>query len=1071
MEIRIGRLINNDIVIQDPNVSRFHCTVRLNKDGSMILRDKDSLNGVFVNGNKVDVEKTITKDDMVQIGGTVFKGSDFLDKFAEIEQDMKFPSYDLRRDPDQEYEEMGEEMLKLVNHYYAKNLQSSHASNFDTYSDDILKMALDQYRRGVEDLSAVVGEVCRMSQLASQRKSDDLTRLINLRVRKVSGSGDDAVRMSVSIEMKKEAIEAAFRKLKDSVGKRLDEACNKFAEVNPVLFGTYYDMADPKSGIWEHCKRNAATETPKAWYLGERKLRFKLFEDEWTIPVHEYGRFINSSNIVAHYDRQSLPDCLDFVNGLALRLFMSMPPGQVVLNMIDADSMEGTSQHFKRLDHRVYNIVSQSNEISDVLGLHALHIGNILQNVLVGNNTNLQEYNEGKETKESYRVLIVNGFPKGLWSDTSAQLKKIMQNGIKAGVQVVILVDDDALADSDDARKVYAALAPDKMPSVEVFDFTHNTFPFGYYNEDSSQFEPCRFSTTQIQNVVNSVNKGFEVKEETVLRLSDYLPRQDEWWTSRSSSMVEIPFGMSVDKQIIGLKITQESGQNSAVVIGIPGSGKSAFLHSVILNAAVKYSPDELNMYLLDFSGVEFNTYALHHLPHARVIAPEAEREFGLSVLKELKEEGLRRMNLCRDNEVNNIVELRNRHPEIHMPRLLVIIDEFQKLFEIENDKISREANSIIHIIIQEFRKFGINLILATQKLPGAGILPKDMIANRVVFKSQPNDFSSLITMAGGQPNLNTGECIYNSESGSQFANAKVKSFFSNKRDTDMLLDVITEFSATHMTHGVETIVFRGADQPDFAQRRNIEAHRNPTVLPEETGFYLGQPIEIADYDVYAPLRCDVGDNILILGGDADVAEKMALYGALSLTQSYSDNTTQFCLFNAMRSSDPLAEMPDKWFTQMPFNTVYLKKADEMEEMLGYLKDMVDMRKADETQVMNHIYLVFFAFQFANAFDKRGHDLQSKASKLLEYVLENGPQVGISTIIQATGYESVERIGNVLKRFNHRVVLQMSESESNKLIGNAAASHLHVFNRPYTKYRALYFDNNKNNIVKFKPYK
>ena len=68
-------------------------------------------------------------------------------------------------------------------------------------------------------------------------------------------------------------------------------------------------------------------------------------------------------------------------------------------------------------------------------------------------------------------------------------------------------------------------------------------------------------------------------------------------------------------------------------------------------------------------------------------------------------------MTLCRDNEVSNIVELREAAPNLKVPRLLVIIDEFQKFFEVENDAISREAKSIIHTIIQEFRKFGINLM------------------------------------------------------------------------------------------------------------------------------------------------------------------------------------------------------------------------------------------------------------------------------------------------------------------------------------------------------------------------
>ena len=45
-------------------------------------------------------------------------------------------------------------------------------------------------------------------------------------------------------------------------------------------------------------------------------------------------------------------------------------------------------------------------------------------------------------------------------------------------------------------------------------------------------------------------------------------------------------------------------------------------------------------MYLVDFKkGVEFKAYSRHMLAHARVIAIESEREFGLSVLQRLDAE------------------------------------------------------------------------------------------------------------------------------------------------------------------------------------------------------------------------------------------------------------------------------------------------------------------------------------------------------------------------------------------------------------------------------------------------
>ena len=63
-----------------------------------------------------------------------------------------------------------------------------------------------------------------------------------------------------------------------------------------------------------------------------------------------------------------------------------------------------------------------------------------------------------------------------------------------------------------------------------------------------------------------------------------------------------------------------------------------------------------MQLYLIDFKkGVEFKPYAAHQLPHARVIAIESEREFGLSVLQGLDAELKRRGDLFRKAGVDGI--------------------------------------------------------------------------------------------------------------------------------------------------------------------------------------------------------------------------------------------------------------------------------------------------------------------------------------------------------------------------------------------------------------------------------
>jgi pSer/pThr/pTyr-binding forkhead associated (FHA) protein len=51
--ISIGRKLDNDLVIQDPLVSRLHAQIYA-EEGKFLIRDKGSTGGTFVNNKKVD---------------------------------------------------------------------------------------------------------------------------------------------------------------------------------------------------------------------------------------------------------------------------------------------------------------------------------------------------------------------------------------------------------------------------------------------------------------------------------------------------------------------------------------------------------------------------------------------------------------------------------------------------------------------------------------------------------------------------------------------------------------------------------------------------------------------------------------------------------------------------------------------------------------------------------------------------------------------------------------------------------------------------------------------------------
>lgn len=66
--VRIGRANDNDIVRNDNSVSRYHCEIHFDEFGNAFLKDCNSTNGTFVNGNKIVVTLRLHSNDIVRLG-------------------------------------------------------------------------------------------------------------------------------------------------------------------------------------------------------------------------------------------------------------------------------------------------------------------------------------------------------------------------------------------------------------------------------------------------------------------------------------------------------------------------------------------------------------------------------------------------------------------------------------------------------------------------------------------------------------------------------------------------------------------------------------------------------------------------------------------------------------------------------------------------------------------------------------------------------------------------------------------------------------------------------------------
>src|SRR5437660_872962 len=150
-------------------------------------------------------------------------------------------------------------------------------------------------------------------------------------------------------------------------------------------------------------------------------------------------------------------------------------------------------------------------------------------------------------------------------------------------------------------------------------------------------------------------------------------PEEAAFWTLEASAEVRVPIGRTGATKFQHLALGKGTRQHG-LLAGKTGSGKSTLFHVLITNLSLWSSPEQVEFYLVDFKkGVEFKCYATHRLPHARVVAIESDREFGLSVLQKVDEELKHRGDMFRKLGVQDVAGYKRAGGAEALPRSLLL--------------------------------------------------------------------------------------------------------------------------------------------------------------------------------------------------------------------------------------------------------------------------------------------------------------------------------------------------------------------------------------------------------------
>lgn len=558
-----------------------------------------------------------------------------------------------------------------------------------------------------------------------------------------------------------------------------------------------------------------------------------------------------------------------FLRELMLRVFQCVPPESVEATVCDPVRLGASMNGFQGLleNRKPFpegKFLTVAKEIEDALARLHGEIAAFQQGDCSGEVCDWSSYNAAHPGRPRlYRLLVMFDMAEQLSDAAATYLARIIENGPKCGILPLLACNPAAL----DPRR-HAALRQAIASSAADATRLHDVFcGFGGLRNAriTSEVPDDIPDAARIEDVLGQLREGYAHRDRFAGEMED-LWKDEPFWEASSADGLEADIGWREDDRATPVRFAiggHDHPVHHALLGGKSGSGKSNLVHVLLHSLCHRYSPKEVNLYLLDYKeSIEFNGYADPLLPHAAGIATESDVEYGLSVLRHLEGEMGRRADVFKAAAVRDIYEFRAKTGG-EMPRILLVVDEFQRLFETSRDGAAAEA--LLGNLLRQGRSAGIHLLLATQTLSGLRNLASkqsllSQISCRIALSCIPEDSATLLQAdnleAAGLDSPPQG--IFNDNLGVKSANVKFIIPEAKAETRARHLEALRQAAETRGACVAGCRVFSGAKLPPPPTEMEVAtvAAEGPRLLVGRTADFAADPV-VADMD---------GRNLLVVG-------------------------------------------------------------------------------------------------------------------------------------------------------------------------------------------------------------
>lgn len=659
--------------------------------------------------------------------------------------------------------------------------------------------------------------------------------------------------------------------------------------------------------------------------------KYVLGYENGVIPVyHDFG--LTNINFVGTYS----PEIVDFIKVMFINTLLGIRANGLETHVVDTEYLGQSFSEFVTPKTAPYIFISPKDVFKDF----ELMQQKASENILAIKNNTILEYNAKNEelgmvTRTYHLFIYLTGL--GDKFHENKPVMEFMKYSANAGVMVWTVYP----------QKIPGCLnikVPMALPSGEPI---HYDYDLG-----------SRAIDTFIYDLENNKPRALDYRSGF---LEKYLPKE-KWWTKSSTKAINVHLGLEEGDPAKPIELHFDDKNVHFLLGGATGAGKSVAIDCTMQTMIHEYAPDEFQMVYVDMKNVEVAKYTrdgVSLIPHAIIVAGTTDGEYCLSVFDWAFEEMIRRGNVCKKYGVQKVEDLRkkfddpslpNYDHEVHIPRMVILIDEFQVMFDATRipqkiiDKITGRITSMVKLA----RAASIHLWFTSQEM--SGTLPKNVLDNfsiRGALRCTKDVSSSLIgNPASGTIKDKVG-WMYSNDSAGQDPNAN-KLWKIPFAPGDDLMQGIYELQEKAEKEGrlcLHAPFFdekEGRTKADLYKAYEVEpGFKKPTfmVLGDRT-IYSTKPtptnFAFADDDK-ENLFCTASerqDALDLIGTFVD--NVMLKDGEASLLINTADRDTAF-LLNLEQY------MPEGW-------EEFLDPSRELEDILGDLEEVMDIRIEQEEE-------------------------------------------------------------------------------------------------------------------------